>query len=77
MQIERTAYIVDFFGKEVPKRLERMDINVVYVSKKANYAIVYFDKVKGEKLLTNQLHNVKGFIAVYPSLFYNETANIP
>lgn len=76
MQIERQAYIVDFVGKEVPKRLEKMDINLVYVSKKANYAIVYFDRAKGEKLLLNQLQNVKGFIGVHPSLIFNEEANI-
>lgn len=76
MQIERMAYIVDFTGKEVPKKLERMDVNVAYVSKKANYAIVYFDKTKGEKLLLSQLQGVKGFIGVHASLFFNEEANI-
>lgn len=76
MQIERQAYIVDFVGKEVPKKLERMDINLVYVSKKANYAIVYFDRAKGEKLLLTQLQGVKGFIGVKPSLLFNEEANI-
>lgn len=76
MQIERVAYIVDFRGKEVPKKLEKMDIHVAYISKKANYAVVYFDKVKGEKALLSQLQNIKGFIGVYPSLFFNEEANI-
>ena len=76
MQIERQAYIVDFVGKEAPKKLEKMDINLVYVSRKANYAIVYFDRAKGEKLLLTQLQGVKGFIGVQPSLLFNEEANI-
>ena len=42
-------YIVDFKGKEVPKRLSKMDVNLTYISKKFNYAIVYLDEAKGEK----------------------------
>ena len=76
MQVERIAYIVDFVGKEVPKKLEKMDVNLIYVSKKANYAIVYYDKSKGEKHLVNQLNNIKGFVSCHPSLFFNEQTNI-
>lgn len=53
-----------------------MDVNLTYISKKFNYAIVYLDEAKGEKLLVNHLKNVKGFIGVTPSLFYDENANI-
>lgn len=76
MEIKRCAFIVDFKGKEVPKRLSKMDVNLTYISKKFNYAIVYLDEAKGEKLLINHLKNVKGFIGVTPSLFYDENANI-
>ena len=76
MEIKRCAYIVDFKGKEIPKRLNKMDVNLAYVSKKFNYAVVYLDEAKGEKLLINHLKNVKGFMRVYPSLFYDENANI-
>lgn len=76
MQIERMAYIIDFHGKEVPKRLLHMDVNLAYVSKRANYAIVYCDTARGEKSLVQQLQKVKGFIRVKPSLFYEETKNI-
>ncbi|WP_162146948.1 DUF2129 domain-containing protein [Acholeplasma granularum] len=76
MEIQRVAYIVDFKGKEVPKKLSKMDVNLAYVSKKGNYAVVYFDKNKGEKMLTSHLKNVKGFIRIYPSLTFNEEANI-
>lgn len=76
MQIERMAYIVDYYGKEVPKRLKKMDINLAYISKRFNYAVVYFDKDKGESLLISQLKKVRGFNRVYSSLYFNEEANI-
>lgn len=76
MEVKRCAYIVDFKGKEVPKRLSKMDVNLAYVSKKFSYAVVYLDENKGEKLLTNHLKNVKGFIGVQPSLFFDQNANI-
>jgi len=76
MEIKRCAYIVDFKGKEVPKRLNKMDVNLTYISKKFNYAVVYLDEAKGEKLLTNHLRNVKGFIGVYPSLFFDQNTNL-
>lgn len=76
MEIKRCAYIVDFKGKEVPKKLNKMDVNVAYISKKFNYAVVYLDEQKGEKLLINHLKRVRGFIRVYPSLFYDENTNI-
>ena len=34
MEIKRCAFIVDFKGKEVPKRLSKMDVNLTYISKK-------------------------------------------
>ena len=76
MDIKRCAFIVDYKGKEVPKKLSRLDVNVAYVSKKFNYAVVYLDENKGEQLLVNHLKRVKGFISVYPSLIFSEHANI-
>jgi uncharacterized protein YlbG (UPF0298 family) len=76
MEVKRCAYIVDFKGKEVPKRLSKMDVNLAYISKKFNYAVIYLDEAKGEKLLTNHLKNVKGFIGVQASLFFDQNANI-
>lgn len=76
MEIKRCAYIVDFKGKEVPKKLSKLDVNLAYVSKKSNYAVVYLDENKGEKMLLSQLHNVKGFVALYPSLFFHIESNI-
>lgn len=76
MEIKRSAFIVDFKGKEVPKRLNKMDVNLTYISKRFNYAVVYLDESKGEKLLVNHLKHVKGFVGVYPSLFFDQNANI-
>lgn len=76
MQVKRMAYIVDFFGKEVPKRLNEMDINLVYVSRRANYAVIYCDVAKTEQALTKNLQQVKGFKSIKPSLFYDENVNI-
>ncbi len=76
MEVKRCAYIVDYKGKEVPKRLSKMDVNLAYISKKFSYAVVYLDEAKGEKLLTNHLKNVKGFIGVQPSLFFDQNVNI-
>ncbi|HEY8405721.1 MAG TPA: DUF2129 domain-containing protein [Acholeplasma sp.] len=76
MVVERMAYIVYFQGKEVPKKLNGMDVHVAYVSKRANYAIVYVDKAKGDKVLTQALSNVKGFQSVAPSLFFDENVNL-
>jgi len=53
-----------------------MDLNLVYVSKKQKYAIVYCDVSKVEKELLKQLQNVKGFKSVKESLFYDENVNI-
>jgi hypothetical protein len=44
--------------------------------KRANYAIVYVDKAKGDKVLTQALSNVKGFQSVAPSLFFDENVNL-
>jgi len=76
MLVERMAYIINFQGKEVPKKLNSMDVNLVYVSKKANYAVVYVDKSRGEKMLVQNLLNTKGFQGVIPSLFFDENVNI-
>lgn len=76
MRINRMQYIVEYFGKDVPKKLATMDLNLVYVSKKQKYAIVYCDVSKGEKELLKQLQNIKGFKSVKESLFYDENVNI-
>lgn len=76
MEIKRCVFIVDFKGKEVFKRLSKMDVNLIYIFKKFNYVIVYFDEVKGEKFLVNYLKNVKGFMGVIFLLFYDENVNI-
>mgnify|MGYP000925107686 CR=1 FL=1 len=76
MQVKRMAYIVDYFGKEVPKKLAEMDIHLVYISKRANYAVVYCDQNKGEQALKKSLSNIKGFKHISPSLFFDENVNI-
>ena len=58
MVVERMAYIVYFKVRKYLK-LNGMDVHVAYVSKRANYAIVYVDKAKGDKVLTQALSNVK------------------
>ncbi len=76
MLVDRMAYIINFHGKEVPKKLSTMDVNLVYVSKKANYAVVYIDKSRGEKMLSQTLSGTKGFQGIVPSLFFDENVNI-
>ena len=70
------AYIINFFGKEVPKKLETMDVNVYYISKKQNYAIVYADQNRGLNQLTSQLKSIRGFKNISESLSYDSNVNI-
>lgn len=76
MRINRMQYIVEYFGKEIPRKLSTMDLNLVYVSKKQKYAVVYYDVAKGEKELLRQLQGIRGFKSVKESLFYDENVNI-
>ncbi|CCV63825.1 conserved hypothetical protein (UPF0298) [Alteracholeplasma palmae J233] len=69
-------YIIDFFGKDVPKKLSTMDIHLVYVSKRQKYAVIYCDTAKGEKELLKNLKNIKGFKGIRESLYFDETVNI-
>lgn len=72
----RKPYIVNYFHNNIVKKLNTMEVNVVYVSKRFKYAVVYIDSDKGDNYLKNQLKKTKGLINVTPSLIFDETLNI-
>ena len=59
MQVNRMSYIVYIKNNEVIKRIEELDVNVVYKSQKQKYATIYFDRAK-EKEIKLALEKMKG-----------------
>ncbi|MFP4178270.1 MAG: DUF2129 domain-containing protein [Acholeplasmataceae bacterium] len=74
MYAKRMAYVVFFRGKHVIKRIKSLPVDVQYVSKKQNYAILYGDADQ-EQALKKQLKNTKGFKYIGPSRLYDENLN--
>lgn len=74
MDVNKMAYIVYYNGKSIEKKLEKMPVNLSYVSKKLNYLVFYGDLGK-EKTYFNHLKNVKGFKKIEASPLYNEDVN--
>ncbi|VEU81221.1 DUF2129 domain-containing protein [Haploplasma axanthum] len=72
--VDRMAFIVYFQGNEIVKRIEKMPVNIAYVSKKANYLVFYGDK-KQEKSYFNQLKTIRGFKKFEMSQLFNEEYN--
>lgn len=59
MQVNRMSYIVYIKNLEVVKRIQELDVNVVYKSAKQKYATIYFDRAK-EKEIKLALEKMKG-----------------
>lgn len=74
MYANRMAYVVIYFGKQVPNVLSTMPVDVSYISKKQNYAIFYGDRAQ-ENQYKNKLKDVKGFKFFGISLLYDENLN--
>jgi uncharacterized protein YlbG (UPF0298 family) len=74
MEIKRMSYIVIYQGKNVLAKLEKLPVDIAYVSHKLNYAVIYADKEQ-EKNLKSQLKEVKGFKFFGPSHLYDDNLN--
>lgn len=74
MDINRMAYIVYFRGGNLLKRIDRLPINVAYVSKKMSYLVFYGD-LNQEKSYLNQMKNIKGFLKIEQSKAYDKDLN--
>lgn len=74
MHANRMAYVVFYKGKHVIKRIKTLPVDISYVSKKQNYAIVYGDAGQ-EQALKKQLKNTKGFKYIGPSRLFDENLN--
>lgn len=72
--VSKMAYIVFYRGKAVEKKIDKMPVNLAYVSKRINYLVFYGDMDK-EKTYFNHLKNVKGFQKIEASPLYNEDVN--
>lgn len=74
MDVNRMLYVVYYKGQGVIKRLERMPVNISYISKKLNYVLFYGEMDK-EKTYYNHLKNIKGFQRIEQSPLFNEELN--
>lgn len=74
MKIDRMAYIAYFKGQATLKRLEKLPVNITFVSKRLNYVFFYSD-LKQEKSLLNQIKNTKGFLKLEQSAAFDEQLN--
>ncbi|MDY0346334.1 MAG: DUF2129 domain-containing protein [Acholeplasma sp.] len=72
MQVNRMSYIVYIKNNEVIKRIEELDVNVVYKSQKQKYATIYFDRSK-EKEIKLALEKMKGVSRYEKSLLEAQT----
>lgn len=76
MEVSRKPFIVNYFKNNVLKKLRNLDGNLVYVSRRFKYAIIYLDADKGEAYLKKELNKTRGLINISPSLIYDENLNI-
>ena len=67
MQVNRISYIVYVKNNEVAKRIEQLDVNIIYRSAKQKYVTIYFDRDK-EKEIKVALEKMKGVIKYEKSL---------
>lgn len=74
MAVNRMLYVVYYQGKDVLKRLEKMPVNISFVSKKLGYVLFYAELDK-EQTYLNHLKNIKGFKKLEQSPLYNEQLN--
>lgn len=74
MEIKRMSYIVIYQGKHVLQKLEKLPVDIAYISEKLHYAVIYADKEQ-EGNIKKQLKDVKGFKFFGPSYLYDENLN--
>jgi uncharacterized protein YlbG (UPF0298 family) len=74
MYAKRMAYVIFYQGKHILTKLEQLPVDIAYISKKQNYAIVYGD-ADFEGSLKKQLMEVKGLKYFGPSHLYDENLN--
>lgn len=74
MNVNRMAFVVFYQGKRVLERIKNLPVDVAYISKKQNYAILYGDMEQAENL-RKKLRMVKGFKFIGPSHMYDENLN--
>ncbi len=74
MYTKRMSYVIFYQGKHVLEKLKNLPVDVTYISKKQNYAIVYADEDQ-EQALKKQLKDVKGFKFFGPSQMYDQNLN--
>lgn len=74
MDVNRMLYVVYYKGKGVVNRLERLPINIAFISNKLNYALFYGEK-DSQKTYYNHLKNIKGFNKIEQSPLFDEELN--
>jgi uncharacterized protein YlbG (UPF0298 family) len=77
MILQRTPLIIFFHIKEenrVLQQLEKLKINIVYVSKKLTYIMSYINK-EDEKFIRRKLLDIKQVRGVIPSVLFDEDFN--
>lgn len=72
--IQRKGIIIYFDDKEVINKLDKTIVNVYYISKQGNYAIIYCDANR-YKPLCAELKNMKGITGFEDSLLDVEKNN--
>ncbi|HKL60809.1 MAG TPA: DUF2129 domain-containing protein [Acholeplasma sp.] len=74
MLIDRMSYIVYYKNKEALKRVDALDVNVTYNSKRLKFITIYFDRAK-EKEIKKSLEQMKGITKYEPSLLESQQVN--
>lgn len=74
MKLNRGSYVVFYQGKHVLRKLETLNVNLIYVSKKQHYAVLYMDN-DNENEVKRELKKVKGFRGFNKSLNFDENYN--
>jgi len=74
MNANRMSFVVFYQGKRVIDKIKNLPVDVSYISKKQNYAILYGDLEQAENL-RKKLRAVKGFKFIGPSHMYDKNLN--
>lgn len=74
MHVNRMAFVVFYQGKRVLEKIKSLPVDVAYISKKQNYAVLYSDAEQADNL-RKKLKVVKGFKFIGPSHMYDQNLN--
>lgn len=74
MLVNRMSYVVFFKGKHVINKLNELPLDVVYISKKKRFAVIYTDK-SNENQIRKTLKKTKGFKGFTQSQTFDESYN--